>query len=91
LREVRRAPDDGRLIVISAADPLNLTGILQAGERIRAIEATRLAYRGGVAVAAIEGDYLRPLAPAVDMIGADVVTALAGRPRPAMAGGFVGR
>ena len=37
LREVRRTAPDGRLVTISAADPLNLAGILTAGERVRAI------------------------------------------------------
>ena len=31
---------DGRCIVISAADPLNLAGIVTAGERVRAVAAT---------------------------------------------------
>ena len=66
LREIRRTRPDGRLIVISAADPLNLIGILTTGDRIRAIAGTRIAYRDGVALAVLEGDYLRPLA---DMTG----------------------
>lgn len=47
LREVRREGPDGRLIVISAADPLNLAGILTSGERVRAIphESPRLPRR----------------------------------------------
>jgi ATP-dependent Lhr-like helicase len=48
LRETRRTPADGRLIVISAADPLNLAGIVTAGERIRAVASVRVAYRDGV-------------------------------------------
>ncbi len=39
LREVRRTPPDGRCLVISAADPLNLAGIVTAGERVRAVAA----------------------------------------------------
>ncbi len=35
LREVRRIQPDGGLITISAADPLNLTGVVTSGERIR--------------------------------------------------------
>src|SRR5207247_2349239 len=62
LREIRRTPRGGKLIVISASDPLNLTGILTADERVRAIPPTRIAYRDGVAVSALEGDYVRPLA-----------------------------
>src|SRR5262249_47117545 len=47
LREVRRSGRDGRLITISAADPLNLTGVLTAGDRIRAVTRTRIVYRDG--------------------------------------------
>ncbi|MEA2238849.1 MAG: ATP-dependent helicase Lhr and Lhr-like helicase [Thermoanaerobaculia bacterium] len=86
LREIRRSAPDGRLIVISAADPLNLIGILTTGERIRAIPGTRIAYRDGIAMSVMEGDFLRPLAEP-DM---DVAMALAGRRVP-VAAGFVGR
>jgi ATP-dependent Lhr-like helicase len=86
LREIRRSAPDGRLIVISAADPLNLIGILTTGERIRAIAGTRIAYRDGIALSVMEGDFLRPLAEP-DM---DVAMALAGRRVP-VAAGFVGR
>jgi ATP-dependent Lhr-like helicase len=86
LREIRRSAPDGRVIVISAADPLNLIGILTTGERIRAIPGTRIAYRDGNALSVMEGDFLRPLAEP-DM---DVAMALAGRRVP-VAAGFVGR
>jgi ATP-dependent helicase Lhr and Lhr-like helicase len=52
LREVRRTPLDDRLTVISAADPLNLVGIVTAGERVRAVAAARVGYRNGVPVEA---------------------------------------
>ena len=48
LREVRRIPADGGLVTISAADPLNLTGIVTAGERIRTAGRNRIVYRDGV-------------------------------------------
>jgi len=64
LREIRRTRPDQVLHVISAADPLNLTGILTTGERVRAVAGHRLAYRDGVAVAVMDGDSLQPLAPA---------------------------
>jgi ATP-dependent Lhr-like helicase len=88
MREIRREQPDGKLIVISAADPLNLNGILDTAERIRAATNTRIAYRDGVAVSVMEGDYLRPLADS----GAvpEVAAALAGR-RVAATSGFVGR
>jgi ATP-dependent Lhr-like helicase len=90
LREIRRTPADGRLITISAADPLNATGIITVGERVRAIETSRIVYRDGVPMAALQGDYLRPLAPIAEAIAADVASALAGRRMPAVTGGFVG-
>ena len=86
LREIRRTPPDGRMIVISAADPLNLAGILTAGDRIRALPPTRIAYRDGVALSVMEGDYLRPLAET----SLEIAAALAGRRVP-VAAGFVGR
>ena len=61
LREIRRTPPDGRLIAISAADPLNLTGIVTAGERIRSAIHTRIVHCNGVPVAVIEGETVREL------------------------------
>jgi ATP-dependent Lhr-like helicase len=91
LREVRRTPPDRALVVISAADPLNLTGIVTPGERVRAVASNRLVYRDGVALAAMEGDYIRPLAE-IDPADAGVVAnALAGRSVPPVLSGFVGR
>jgi ATP-dependent Lhr-like helicase len=91
LREVRRAGPDGRLIVISGADPLNLAGIVTAGERVRAVAGTRIAYRDGVPLACMEGDYIRPLAAIEAADAGAVATALAGRPVPPVISGFVGR
>ena len=90
LREMRREGPNGRLTVISAADPLNFTGILDMNERVRAIPTNRIAYRDGVALSVMEGDFLRPLAPIDDAIAMDAATALAGRRVP-VASGFVGR
>ena len=50
MREIRREKPDGRLITISAADPLNLTGILTSDDRIRANTGTSITYRDGVVV-----------------------------------------
>jgi ATP-dependent Lhr-like helicase len=91
LREVRRTAPDGRLSVISAADPLNLAGIITAGERVRAVAATRLVFRDGVPLAALEGDYMRSLAEIEPAAAAEVATTLAGRQMPALVSGFVGR
>jgi ATP-dependent Lhr-like helicase len=90
LREVRREPADHRLITISAADPLNLTGIVTPGDRLRAVTANRIVYRDGVPLAAMEGDMLRTLAPVDPSISADVAAAAAGRRVPVISG-YVGR
>jgi ATP-dependent Lhr-like helicase len=91
LREVRRSAPNGRLVTISAADPLNLSGILAGDDRVRALTSTRIVYRDGVALAVLEGDYLRPLAQIDPVIAADVATAAAGRRMPAVTSGFVGQ
>ena len=91
LREIRRTPADGRLLVIGAVDPLNLAGIVTTGERVRAVASSRLVYREGVPIAVLEGDYMRPLVEAEEALPADLGRVLTGRPRPAVAGGFIGR
>jgi len=90
MREVRRGDAGRGLQAISAADPLNLTGIVTSGERVRAVEGTRVAYRDGVPVAVMEGDYIRPLV-SPDSLDADVSSVLAGRRVPEVVSGFVGR
>ena len=90
LREIRRTAPNGRLLAISAADPLNLTGIITTGDRVRAAAASRVVYRDGVPVAALEGDYMRPLTDIASDVAAEVATVLTGRRMPAVTSGFVG-
>jgi ATP-dependent Lhr-like helicase len=89
MRDVRRRPPEGRLLTISAADPLNLAGIVTAGERVRAVGSNRVVYRDGVPMAALEGNYMKPLVDQAS-IGPDVASALTGRRLPAVTAGFVG-
>jgi ATP-dependent Lhr-like helicase len=91
LREVRRTTPDGRLTVVTGGDPLNLAGIVTAGDRVRAHTGNRVLYRDGVALAALEGDYVRPLAEIPGTVQAQVATALAGRSLPPILSGYVGR
>jgi ATP-dependent Lhr-like helicase len=72
LREIRRSAADGRLVAISAADPLNLTGIVTTGERIRTAIRTRIVYRDGVPLAVAEGDSVRELVPVEPGLLADL-------------------
>jgi ATP-dependent helicase Lhr and Lhr-like helicase len=92
LREIRRTSPSGKLQVISAADPLNLAGIVTTGDRVRAVAANRVVYRDGVPLAAMEGDYVRPLVEDTDVATAlAVTTSLTGRSGPAVVSGFLGR
>lgn len=51
LRALRRAPRAGEVIVrLSAADPLNLVGILTPGPRVPAIRTNTVTYRDGLPV-----------------------------------------
>jgi len=50
LRATRRMPPAGETITLSAADPLNLVGILVPGERVPAISGRTVTFRDGVAV-----------------------------------------
>jgi ATP-dependent Lhr-like helicase len=52
LRDVRRKAKEGELISLSAADPLNLVGIIAPGQRVPALTGNRVLYRDGVPVAA---------------------------------------
>lgn len=55
LRETRRRPATGEWISLSAADPLNLAGILTPGPRLPALTGNRLIYQDGLPVAALIG------------------------------------
>ena len=54
LRSVRKNKQSGELIMLSAADPLNLVGVLTPGPRLTAVGANRLLLRDGVPIAALE-------------------------------------
>src|SRR5438874_626474 len=47
LRSIRKGPSNGELITLSAADPLNLQGILTPGPRIASLTASRILFRDG--------------------------------------------
>jgi ATP-dependent helicase Lhr and Lhr-like helicase len=54
LRKLRTEEDDGTVVVLSAADPLNLAGIITPGPRIPSTAANQVVYRKGRAVARIQ-------------------------------------
>ena len=62
LRETRRRPESGTLVSLSAADPLNLVGILTPGPRLAAVSSNRLLYRDGLPIALLAGGEVQFLA-----------------------------
>ena len=54
LRAIRRSGPQESLISVSAADPLNLVGIIITGSRITAHTSNRILYQDGAPIAALE-------------------------------------
>jgi ATP-dependent Lhr-like helicase len=66
MRAVRKQEARGDLVSLSAADPLNLTGIITPGSRFAALTNNRVLYRDGVPVAvhaAGQSDFLVAMEP----------------------------
>ncbi|MDQ3473177.1 MAG: ATP-dependent DNA helicase, partial [Acidobacteriota bacterium] len=59
VRSIRRAPAVETMNSVSAADPLNLVGIITPGGRITAHASNRVLYRDGAAVAVLEAGETR--------------------------------
>ena len=85
LRRIRRQAPSGQLVPVSAADPLNLTGILTPGPRIAKSPRSRIVYRDGVPVAAHEGGTFARLGEYEDAVANQVERAARiGSPPPAL-------
>jgi ATP-dependent Lhr-like helicase len=63
MREMRRKPTSGQWISLSAADPLNLAGIVTPGAKVAALTGNRIVFRDGVPVAALVGGNVETLTP----------------------------
>jgi ATP-dependent Lhr-like helicase len=59
---VRKMEKIDELVVLGAADPLNLVGILTPDARVPAIHTNRLLLKDGLPIAALEGGEVRRLA-----------------------------
>ena len=59
LRAMRQRQADGALVSLSAADPLNLLGIVTPGERLAGLSGNRFVLRDGVPVAMQAGGEVR--------------------------------
>jgi ATP-dependent Lhr-like helicase len=62
LRAVRKMDKIHELVVLSAADPLNLVGIVTPEARVASIHRNRILLEDGLPIAAVEGGQLRRLA-----------------------------
>jgi ATP-dependent Lhr-like helicase len=80
LRAARKRAKTGELVAVSAADPLNVVGILTPGERVPSLAGNRVLYRDGVPVAAREGAQTRILAGAPGEPEHELEAALIRRP-----------
>jgi ATP-dependent Lhr-like helicase len=56
LRDVRRKPTAQQYVSLSAADPLNLIGIITPGARLASLSGNRLLYRDGLPIATYAAD-----------------------------------
>ena len=66
MRAIRRQEARGDFVSLSAADPLNLTGIVTPGARVPALAGNRVLFRDGIPVAthtAGQSDFLVQLEP----------------------------
>ncbi len=91
LRSTRRQDKEGRLLAVSAADPLNLAGIITPGARVTALTANRVLYRDGVPVAALESGKIRLLREAEGVGEREMSAALTRRPLPPQLRAYLGQ
>ncbi len=90
LRTVRRAGPTGALVAISAADPLNLVGLLVPGPRVAPKGGSRILYRDGVPIAVLEAGEVRLLADLDPASGWRVRNALLKRAVPPQLRSYLG-
>jgi ATP-dependent Lhr-like helicase len=67
MREIRRGAPGGQVVSLSAADPLNLIGILTPGPKLAALTGNRFILRDGLPIAVLAGgsvEFLVQLEPA---------------------------
>ncbi len=55
LRDARRKPENREFVSLSAADPLNLIGIVTPGNRLPSLTGNRVLYRDGLPLALLAG------------------------------------
>jgi ATP-dependent helicase Lhr and Lhr-like helicase len=91
LRTVRRTEPAGTLVSVSAADPLNLVGIILPGRRIPVIPANRILFRDGLPLATLEAGEISFLFELDKAAEWQARTALVRRPVPPQLRAYLGR
>jgi ATP-dependent Lhr-like helicase len=84
LRDIRRKPSNGQLVALSAADPLNLVGVLTPEGRLPALTGNRVLYRDGLPIALYAASEVRFLVPLEPKEQWDVQNAILRRHVPAV-------
>jgi ATP-dependent Lhr-like helicase len=82
LRDARRKPNTQQYVSLSAADPLNLIGILTPGARLASLSGNRLLYRDGLPIATYAADEVHYLVDLPAKEHWEVQTALLRRHAP---------
>ena len=76
LRRFRKIPPDGRLVLVSACDPLNLAGVLTPGPRVPALVGNLVVFRDGAPVASLQGGEIEWRSQVDETIREDVTALL---------------
>ena len=76
LRRFRKIPPDGRLVLVSACDPLNLAGVLTPGSRVPALVGNLVVFRDGAPVASLQGGEIKWRSQVDETIREDVTALL---------------
>ena len=76
LRRFRKIPPDGRLVLVSACDPLNLAGVLTPGPRVPALVGNLVVFRDGAPVASLQGGEIKWRSQVDETIREDVTALL---------------
>jgi ATP-dependent helicase Lhr and Lhr-like helicase len=82
LRDVRRKPQTRQFTAVSAADPLNLLGIITPGARLPSLAGNRLLYCDGLPIATYAADEVHFLVELADKDQWEAQTALLRRHSP---------
>jgi ATP-dependent Lhr-like helicase len=82
LRAIRKQPDPEEICAVSAADPLNLVGIITPGPKLPALPGNRVLYKAGVPLAVWAGKEMRWLATPNDVDEWAIKTSLIRRSPP---------